>query len=122
MLNGDESEEDIVALKSLDDKPAMLILDVPSKLSRLHASRRVIELLRKNEIALPTVHRYRVANEDTNNLALELGVAVGSLLVGGLGEGVAIGNAEGFNFDLDFLRTTSFGLLQGSRMRNTKVG
>ena len=25
------------------------------------------------------------------------------------------------DFELDFLRTTSFGLLQGSRMRNTKT-
>ena len=123
VLDGSETEEQIVALKGLDDasKPVVIILDVPAKLSRLHASRRVIELLRKNEVALPTVHRYYVANEDTNNLALELGVAVGSLLVDGLGEGVAIGNAPGFNFDLDFLRTTSFGLLQGSRMRNTKT-
>lgn len=43
---------------------------------------------------------------------------MGSLLVDGLGDGALI---ECPSEDLDFLRTTSFGLLQGSRMRNTKT-
>mgnify|MGYP007048602181 CR=1 FL=1 len=41
----------------------------------------------------------------------------GSLLVDGLAEGVLVDAP----FDADFLRTASFGLLQGSRMRNVKT-
>ena len=99
VLDGSETEEQIVALKGLDDasKPVVIILDVPAKLSRLHASRRVIELLRKNEVALP-VHRYYVANEDDN-------LALSSASPGRCwwtASSKAIGNAPGFNFDLDF--------------------
>ena len=43
---------------------------------------------------------------------------VGGLLVDGLGDGACV---EAPGEDLDFLRTTSFGLLQGSRMRNIKT-
>ena len=43
---------------------------------------------------------------------------VGSLLVDGLGDGVLL---ECEMEDVEYLRTTSFGLLQGSRMRNTKT-
>lgn len=38
--------------------------------------------------------------------------------VDGLGDGVLL---EAPGQDLDFLRTTSFGMLQGCRMRNTKT-
>jgi (E)-4-hydroxy-3-methylbut-2-enyl-diphosphate synthase len=43
---------------------------------------------------------------------------VGGLLVDGLGDGVCI---DAPHEDVEYLRTTSFGLLQGSRMRNTKT-
>lgn len=46
------------------------------------------------------------------------GSLIGGLLVDGLGDGVVI---EAPHEDLDFVRTTSFGLLQGSRMRNIKT-
>jgi len=41
--------------------------------------------------------------------------------VDGSGEGVCLGQDADAGFDLDFLRTTAFGLLQGSRMRSTKT-
>lgn len=47
------------------------------------------------------------------------GSQVGALLVDGLGDGVAVSCPTQ---DLSFLRNMSFGVLQGSRMRNTKTG
>lgn len=46
------------------------------------------------------------------------GANAGSLLVDGLGDGVLL---EAPDKDSDFLRDTSFNLLQGCRMRNTKT-
>ena len=43
------------------------------------------------------------------------------MLCDGLGDGVLVDPQDGTDFSLDYLRTTSFGLLQGSRMRNTKT-
>ena len=42
----------------------------------------------------------------------------GALLVDGLGDGVML---ESPDKEVNFLRNTSFGMLQGSRMRNTKT-
>lgn len=46
------------------------------------------------------------------------GSDVGSLLVDGLGDGLLL---EAAGQDFEFLRNTSFNLLQGCRMRNTKT-
>lgn len=60
--------------------------------------------------------------EDSNELALQLGAKVGALLTDGNGDGVLIEQVgETSPFSVDFLRRTSFSLLQGSRMRNTKT-
>lgn len=50
---------------------------------------------------------------------MNTGSEVGALLVDGLGDGVAVACPSQ---DLAFLRNMSFGVLQGSRMRNTKTG
>ena len=50
---------------------------------------------------------------------MQTGSEVGALLVDGLGDGVAVACSSQ---DLNFLRNMSFGVLQGSRMRNTKTG
>ena len=50
---------------------------------------------------------------------MSTGSEVGALLVDGLGDGVAVSCPSQ---DLSFLRNMSFGVLQGSRMRNTKTG
>lgn len=68
------------------------------------------------------IHHFMTEIDDSNELALQLGVNVGSLLTDGDGDGVLIeqvGDKKAFS--VDFLRTTSFSLLQGSRMRNTKT-
>ena len=46
------------------------------------------------------------------------GSHAGALLVDGLGDGLLL---EASDKDFDFLRNTSFNLLQGCRMRNTKT-
>lgn len=46
------------------------------------------------------------------------GANAGALLVDGLGDGILL---EAPDQDFDFLRNTSFNLLQGCRMRNTKT-
>lgn len=53
-----------------------------------------------------------------DDLVIKTGSEAGALLVDGLGDGVLL---EAADQDFDFLRTTSFGLLQGCRMRNTKT-
>ena len=50
---------------------------------------------------------------------MQTGSEVGALLVDGLGDGIAVACSSQ---DLNFLRNMSFGVLQGSRMRNTKTG
>ena len=50
---------------------------------------------------------------------MNTGSEVGALLVDGLGDGVAVSCPSQ---ELSFLCNMSFGVLQGSRMRNTKTG
>ena len=49
---------------------------------------------------------------------MRIGADAGGLLIDGLGDGVLLEAPEN---ELGFTRTTSFGLLQGCRMRNTKT-
>ena len=57
-----------------------------------------------------------------NELALQVGTKIGSLLTDGNGDGIMI-EQIGANrpFSVDVVRRTSFALLQGSRMRNIKT-
>jgi len=118
-VEGDESDAELAAVK--DTGAVMCLLEIKPELSRLHASRRVVEALKKAGSKVPLVHKYTAAKSEPYELALELGVAVGSLLVDGVGEGVCLGQAEDATFGVDLLRSTAFGLLQGSRMRSTKT-
>jgi len=118
-LRGDETEEDLEALKELDH--AFVFLDVPESLSRLHASRRLFAIFKEKGIESAVVHHYRAPPSDSNEFALQLGAQIGGLLCDGLGDGVMVEPQPAATFSLDYLRTTSFGLLQGSRMRNTKT-
>lgn len=53
-----------------------------------------------------------------DDLVINAGTNAGALLVDGLGDGILL---EVPDKDFDFLRNTSFNLLQGCRMRNTKT-
>merc|ERR1712150_14783 len=99
-----------------------VFLNPDSNLSHLHASRRVFEIFKSNEIDAAVIHHFMTDTNDTNELALQMGTKVGSHLTDGNGDGVLvepIGGTE--SLSLDILRRTSFGLLQGSRVRSTKT-
>lgn len=116
-VDGTESEEQIQALKKSD--AAMVLLQIAEGVSRVHASRRVFELLRRNDIDISVVH-FRSFPEGTpaDDIIMTCGSEIGALLVDGLGDGVLIACPSQ---DVGFLRNMSFNILQGARMRNTKT-
>ena len=67
---------------------------------------------------LPSPCRYP-ADASLDAIIMTTGTEMGALLVDGLGDGVLV---ECAGQDLGTLRSLSFNLLQGSRMRNTKTG
>jgi (E)-4-hydroxy-3-methylbut-2-enyl-diphosphate synthase len=119
-VDGDEDEDVLKQIKTLD--PAMIFLNTKPTISNLHGSRRVFEILKSEGIETSVIHHYQTTAEDSNELALEIGTRIGALLVDGAGDGVMVEDATGQNkFTLDFLRKTSFSLLQGCRMRSVKT-
>ncbi|KAG1675454.1 hypothetical protein FOA52_001753 [Chlamydomonas sp. UWO 241] len=115
-IDGTESVDEIKALATL--KPVVALLNTTS-VSRIHASRRVFEIIKAAGITTPVIHHIQFAESAVRDeIVIKTGSWLGGLLVDGLGDGALI---EAPAEDLDFLRTTSFGLLQGSRMRNTKT-
>ena len=105
--------------KDLDEKVITGILEVPSHSSRVHASRRVFQLLSDNLCQLPIVHSLSYSHlQSKDELILRSGFEGGALLVDGLGDGVMLATES---FELDLQRVTSFNLLQGSRMRSVKT-
>jgi len=119
-INGSEDEATIAKIKDLD--VAFALLRPKEELSHLHASRRVFEIFKKEGINLAVIHRFVADTDDSNELALQLGTQVGSLLTDGNGDGVLVEQiGKTRPFSVDFLRRTSFSLLQGSRMRNIKT-
>ena len=118
-IDGTEDDETIAKVKDLD--PVMVFVSIDSELSQLHASRRVFEIFKANDITSPAIHHYKTNAGDSNKLALELGTKVGSLLTDGNGDGILIDQVGETNFSVEFLRNTGFSLLQGCRMRNTKT-
>jgi (E)-4-hydroxy-3-methylbut-2-enyl-diphosphate synthase len=119
-INGGEDEATLAKIKDMD--VAFVMLKPRSDLSHLHASRRVFEIFKQQNINLAVIHHYVADAEDSNELALQLGTKIGSLLTDGNGDGVMIDYpSEKQPFSVDFLRLTSFSLLQGSRMRNIKT-
>lgn len=116
-VDGTESEAELAAIGSLD--AIVVLLNIADGVSRVHASRRVFEVLKREDITTPVVHHVRFSPDTPrDDIVLRTGSWLGGLLVDGLGDGALI---EAPHEDLEFLRTTSFGLLQGSRMRNTKT-
>ncbi len=119
-INGNEEDDEIKQIKDLD--PAMVFLNVDPSVSTLHASRRVFEIFKANDIETAVIHHYETEASETDELALQIGTRIGSLLTDGNGDGVMIEEVgDNNNFSLDFLRKSSFSLLQGCRMRSTKT-
>ncbi|KAL7543041.1 hypothetical protein ACHAWF_007314 [Thalassiosira exigua] len=118
-IDGTEDDATIAKVKDLD--PVMTFISIDPSLSQLHAARRIFEIFAKNDIDVPAIHHYKTTAGDSNELALELGTKVGSLLTDGNGDGILVEQVGETNFSVDFLRNTGFSLLQGCRMRNTKT-
>lgn len=116
-VGGDESDEELAALKSND--AVMLLIETPQGASRIHSTRRVINYLKGNGVDTPVIHHIVFDQESKDELVLTTGSQIGCSLVDGNGDGVLI-ESKGIK-DVEFLRLTSFGLLQGSRMRNIKT-
>ena len=105
-VRGDEPDAQLEALAGSD--AVMVLLEVPADLSRVHASRRVFEALKSKGSKLPVIHHMAYTKSDREELVLTAGSEVGCSLVDGNGNGVMIEAKQ----DLNFLRLTSFGLLQ----------
>ena len=119
-VSGTESDEELRKIKDLD--PAMVLLLPSKEISNLHGSRRIFEVIRQEEIETSVIHHVQTDTADSDELALQMGMRVGSLLTDGNGDGVLVEQVgEQMPFSVDFLRRTSFSLLQGCRMRNTKT-
>ncbi|XP_057954982.1 4-hydroxy-3-methylbut-2-en-1-yl diphosphate synthase (ferredoxin), chloroplastic [Malania oleifera] len=118
-VRGDEPYEELEILKGID--ATMLLHDLPyteEKISRVHAARRLFEYLADN-LNVPVIHHLQFpTGVHRDDLVIGAGTNAGALLVDGLGDGVLL---EAPDQDFDFLRDTSFNLLQGCRMRNTKT-
>eukprot|EP00804_Cyclotella_cryptica_P010998 CCRYP_017502-RA/>CCRYP_017502-RA protein AED:0.02 eAED:0.02 QI:123/1/1/1/1/1/2/167/751 len=118
-IDGSEDDEAIAKVKDLD--PLIVLIAIDDELSQLHASRRIFEIFKANEISVPAIHHYKTAASNTDDIALELGTKVGSLLTDGNGDGILIEQDGETKFSVEFLRNLGFSLLQGCRMRNTKT-
>ena len=108
----DEAPETWSALKTIH--PTLILLS-PSK-NRVHAGRRFFEWLQNESMTIPVIlaFEYSCSKED---LIIQAGAEYGALLCDGLGEGVWIDAP----YEIDFLRTLSFNILQAARMRTSKT-
>ncbi|XP_022159011.1 4-hydroxy-3-methylbut-2-en-1-yl diphosphate synthase (ferredoxin), chloroplastic [Momordica charantia] len=119
-VRGDETYNELEILKEID--ATMIFHDLPyseDKVSRVHAARRLFEYLSENALNFPVIHHIQFPKGiHRDDLVIGAGSNVGALLVDGLGDGILL---EASDKDFDFVRNTSFNLLQGCRMRNTKT-
>ncbi len=100
---------------SLETSPPSLILLSPSK-NRLHYARQFFEWLQEKKLSIPVIlnFKYSCSKED---LIIQAAAECGSLLCDGLGDGLFL---EG-PYEVSFLRTLSFNILQAARMRKSKT-
>ncbi|GER55669.1 4-hydroxy-3-methylbut-2-en-1-yl diphosphatesynthase [Striga asiatica] len=104
--------EELKILKSSD--VVMILHDVPyteENIGRVHAARRLFGNLSENTLDFPVIHHIQFPKQTRRTNA-------GALLVDGLGDGILLDSPDQ---DFEILRNTSFNLLQGCRMRNTKT-
>lgn len=108
----DEPSEKWEFLKNL--RPALIFLK-PSK-ERLHRARHFFEWLQTEGLDTPVIlnFSYDCSQED---LVIRASAEIGALLCDGLGDGVWIEAP----YEIEWLRTLSFGILQAARMRSSKT-
>ena len=117
-VTGEEAEETLALVKAAATKPVCLILKTNEGSSRVHVSRRFFETITNLGLDSPVIHYLVLNGSHKDDIIITGGAECGALLVDGLGDGVVI---EGSEFGTEFLRLTSFGMLQGCRMRSTKT-
>ncbi|KAK3018798.1 hypothetical protein RJ639_005036 [Escallonia herrerae] len=117
---GDEPYEELEILKNVD--ATMVLHELPyteEKFGRVQAARRLFDYLSENDLNFPVIHHIQYPKGiHRDDLVIAAGANAGALLVDGFGDGILL---ESPDQDFDFLRNTSFNLLQGCRMRNTKT-
>lgn len=107
-MDGTESAEAIKTLASLD--PIVALLNTAAGESRLHTSRRVFDVLKTNNIETPVMHHRVYADASVRDeIVISTGSEVGGLLCDGMGDGLLL---EVPSQEIEYLRNTSFGLLQ----------
>ncbi len=108
----DETPEEWAKVEQ--NKPSFIILN-PSA-NRLHYARHFFQWLQEKKLSIPVILRfsYSCFKED---LIIQAAAECGALLCDNLGEGLWI---EG-PYELSFLRTLSFNILQAARMRTVKT-
>ena len=117
VFDGTETADEVKAALALE--PVMAMITTAPETSRLHASRRVFTEMNKLGSTVPVIHHMVFDSSAVkDDVVIQSGAQAGGLLCDGLGDGVMIEHPVE---SLDLLRRTSFGLLQGSRMRNTKT-
>jgi (E)-4-hydroxy-3-methylbut-2-enyl-diphosphate synthase len=100
----------------------MVLLKPDDSIPTYMDRRRVFEIFKAHNIETSVIHHFTTDTEDSNELALQLGTKIGSLLTDGNGDGILVEQiGEKRYFPVEFIRKTSFSLLQGSRMRSTKT-
>lgn len=99
-------------IKEIDPK----VIFFSCRETSLHVVRKFFEWLRQENINIPVIlcFSYECSQED---LIIRASAEIGSLLCDGLGEGILIDAP----FSLEFLRSLSFGILQGCRMRTVRT-
>lgn len=112
VIINDEPATDWSILDSLS--PSLIFLS-PSK-NRLHYCRHFFEWIQEKKLPIPTIlhFNYTCSKE---GVVIQAGAECGALLCDGLGEGIWL---EG-PYELSFLRTLSFNILQAARMRTFKT-
>ncbi|NGX57870.1 MAG: 4-hydroxy-3-methylbut-2-en-1-yl diphosphate synthase (ferredoxin) [Chlamydiae bacterium] len=109
----DESENQWNLLKKLN--PALILLNRETE-GRLHYSRKFFDWLIENKVNVPVLLNFHYEG-DWDDTVIRASAECGALLCDGLGNGLLL---EG-PYPSDSLRTLSFNILQGSRMRAVKT-
>ena len=122
VLDGSESREQVAALCGLSASERLMCFFFKiDDLSRVHTTRRLMQYVADAPCGadVPVMHHLEYeADVEDDEMVLRAGAEGGGVLVDGLGDGVVLDCA---GKDLDYLRRTAFGMLQGSRMRSTKT-
>lgn len=109
-------EDDSLENWSLIEEINPTIIFLSPTTHRLHYCRKFFDWLQTRKILTPVIlnFHYSCSKED---LIIQASAEFGALFCDGLGDGICIEAP----FDIDFLRTLSFNILQAARMRTSKT-